>query len=756
MTSTIKLYIGVPITPENNFAVDDITTYLEGLNASRIITFIDQNYVKQDLSIQIRLPLKQEALGNNNSNYNYCEIQNWKENGVPDKKCYYFITAKRWASKEILICELLMDTINTIGTNVQLTEKTMIYRENRNRWEVSGASAIGIVDKFSEGITPTLYKDKETILKSNVAKNNFKWYLAFVNNDAISETAFNQVNPIKCLIAPAHSISMYISGSETISMDSLYHLISPIHNNTNKSGQVRAFDGTNHFLDVNIKDISEIDETSIDLTTYPTTKTVVSFVVIYPNAGKYNTTPYVSLYDESGTLLHLYTGTTIQATAFSFINFNGAVRSRSSGALGTNPYSNANETFYGSTTQITGIDTLNKTLDILIKIVELPYCPITIKDIHNGYYIFDLPCEAESDSGNNFSFIKVLGVNLEYYNSLIDITTTDFSEILNLKKLLNVDFLRNQLKDKSFEPKLYHSELYSKKFIYDSFDRQFKFENVDVANSQGYGAHIKFNLISSLAITSKFLFDFSEYWQEKTKEEDYPGILPISRNNEIVIYTNQYLNYLRNQKDYDLKVQEAQKRNSHILANIGIASGISGMASSMAGSADSASGINTVVQGYAGIFQKGFSISENDYLRNEAQRQKEKDLLRQQTSVTGADDLGLLNYYTKGNYPKICTYKPNDNVKNHLFDIFHFTGYIAGYSGIPKLNTRLRFNYIQADISIQAEYYSFLTLNYNEDIITNYRSRWASGLTIIHKYNNAWDFEQKYENWESILESYLQ
>lgn len=768
MTSSITLYKGTGLIPEKNFALSNlvngvkknsISNYLDSLlsTPARVNMFTNQNYIKNALNLEINLNLGETALNLNGGAWNYCRIINKKDNGTSETPAYYFIINMEWRSKEVVKLYLLMDTINTIGANIDFTDKTFIRREHRNRWEISGTSAIGIVDKISEGITPTLYKKKETTLKYNDWQD-FKWYLVYVNRDNISETKYNQVNPVKCLIAPEHSLTIFMTGdgaTDPYWKSGDVYCISPIYNNTNKIGRVNAYNGSDNFMPVQVYDISEVDAYSINLAAYPATKTIVHYVTAQKSGSTYIVTPFSELYDKDRHMLHRYTGTSVtNATAVKFYGFGGKItRIKNS----NNPYQLTNHIYsYGSEAQITGIDELDKTLDTLIKVVELPYSPLTYTTF-NYHIIFDYPVDVYADTGSHYNFIDIKGFNLKYYESLIDISTNDFTEIGEMTKNLTTDFFTNQLRSADFETKLYNSELYSKKFIYDSFDYEFKFENMNRGESYGIRTNFKFKQISSLAITSKFLFDFSPSWIESSPQSDFSTILPISRNNEIILYTNQYLNYLRNQRDYDLKVNEAQKRNSHIIANIGMVSSVSGMAASMAGSADSAGAINSFVQGYAGMAQKGFSISLNDYLRDEAQRQKEKELLRQKTSVTGADDLGLLNYYTKGNCPKLVTYAPSDTIKKNLADLFHFKGYNAGYYGEPQIYTRLRFNYIEADISMREEISTFIARNYSQEILTDYIQRWARGLTILHSSSNIkLDFNQQYENWEFILNNYLQ
>lgn len=768
MTSNITLFKGTSLIPEKNFALADlvngvkrntISNYLATFisTPSRIMSFNDQNYIKNALNLEINLNLGENILNLEGGAWNYCQIVNKKDNGTSETPAYYFIIEMTWRSKEVVKLTLLMDTINTIGANIDFTDKTFIRREHRDRWEISGASAIGIVDKISEGITPTLYKKKETTLSYNDWQN-FKWYLVYVNRDNISETKYNQVNPVKCLIAPEHTLTIYMNGdgaTESYWENDVSYCISPIANNTNKIGRVNAYNGSDNFMPVQVYDISEVDASSIDLASYPTTKTIVHYVLAQKSGSVYLVTPFSKLYDKDRHLLHTYTGTSIvNATAVKFYGFGGKItRIKNS----SDPYQITNKIYsYGSEAQITGIDELDKTLDTLIKVVELPYSPLTYTTF-NYHIIFDYPVDTYADSGNHYNFIDIKGFNLKYYESLIDISTNDFSEIGEMTKNLTTDFLTNQLRSADFETKLYNSELYSKKFIYDSFDYEFKFENMNRSESYGIGTNFKFKEISSLAITSKFLFDFSPSWVEASPQSDFSTILPISRNNEIILYTNQYLNYLRNQRDYDLKVNETIKR---IEITNTIASGVSyasSKANAMASGAQTDSNIiDAGIQTLAKGVQMG-TIWDNIAMREDAQRQKEKELLRQKTSVTGADDLGLLSYYTKGNYPKLVTYAPSDTIKKNLADLFHFKGYNAGYYGEPQIFTRLRFNYIEADISMREEISTFIARNYSQEILSDYIRRWAGGLTILHSLNNATpDFNQKYENWEYILKNYLQ
>ena len=758
MKSTITLYKGTGLTPEKNFALatnvlNQIETYLATFeNTTNIKVFSLQNYVKHDLYIEVKLPLNQEALDGQAGAWNYCKIENTKE-GVSETPAYYYITKMQWVSIETVRLYLTMDTVNTIGANIELTAKTFVRREHRDRWKRTGSYFYGKIDDTPEGVAPRQFKTNETVLTTN-DYNAFKWYMVYVNNDAISESAYNQVNPIKCLIAPAHTISINMAGegySLSLYYDNETYLISPIFNNTNKMGRINAYDGTDHFMDVSVNDISEVDPVSINLTTYPTTKTIVNYVKIERSGSTYTCTPYNRLYNASGTLLHEYIGTPVTANTVKLYNFPGKIVSIRGGS--TDPYASTNHyTQYASIAQITGIDELDKTLDVLIKIVELPYCPIKFTQV-SYYYIFDLPVDTESDSGNHFTFIKVKGANLNYYENELSIPVSAFSELTSNLRYSGTSFLKSQVQDNKYEPKQYSSEFFTKKFVYDSFEYIFNYDGADIsANASTVGNKVPFKQVTSLAISSKFLFDLTRTWTPNRKSENYSAVLPISRNNEIVIYTNQYLNYLRNQRDYDLKLNEALKQQSIINAIVG---GVSYASSQAASMQEDSNIINAGVQTAAKGVQIGF-VMDSLGRQADAQAQKERLLLRQKTSVQGSDDLSLLNYYTNGNFPKIVTYKTQGYEPVSIIRSFHFKGYNTMAFEIPSIYTRIRFNYIEADIAMKEETSAFIKRNYSEDVLNNYIARWANGLTILHIFEDSIDFNQIYENWEKSIESYLQ
>ena len=296
-----------------------------------------------------------------------------------------------------------------------------------------------------------------------------------------------------------------------------------------------------------------------------------------------------------------------------------------------------------------------------------------------------------------------------------------------------------------------------KKFIYDSFSIPFKFELLNIPGSitKVSGGNLKIKEITSLAVTSKFLFDFNEMLSFDKSLEDYSYILPVARNNESTIYTSQYINYLRTGLQYDLKMKQAQEENSYIRTAVSAIGSIGSIALGIA-SGNPAVAVGGVIASSTGLAGSIISTIQQENQTSNSLAQKQAQLQEQKASVQSSDDLALLKYYTKGNFAKIATYEPSEKQKNRIALLFHYCGYKAEYLGIPNLNSRLRFNFIQADIDISETAQAFLSSNFNNEIIENYKGKWAEGITIMHHFRNKWNFEQDLENWEAVLENRLQ
>ena len=745
MKSNIQLFQGVPFGKGKNIAVEDLEEYLSSLPANRKITFLNQNYVRQNLITTIRLELNQTEAEFNSENWNYCYIANYSDTGTKQAQCYYFIDKLEQVSRNVLRLDLVLDTINTIGTGIALTKKTLIHREHKDRWKpISGKTySDAIIDIEPEGLNPVLYKTSESILKNESFKD-FSWYLIYMNSNDIAPDEFNQVNPVKTIIAPAHDINVRANlSSFTLPMDGRTYTLSTYYNNANGIGEINN-------ISIYNKRIEDINPLEIDFQTYSDAKEIIKYMTIIPTQGEYRIQAYTAYYDDMGHQIADIAGQTITAESLSASGMPGTLKLHV--GVDTSPKYTPNFIRRSNVEgQVNGVNILDKTNAKLIKIIELPYCPVEITEIYQDTYSFNYPIQIE-DIG-----FTIQGNNLEFLESYLNIKNYSFGEIISKLRLNDINVLEYGLRNNNFEPKLFNSEIYTKKFVYDSFSIPFKYEflNISESISKVSDGNLKIKEISSLAITSKFLFDFNEMLSFDKGSEDYGNILAVSRNNESTIYTSQYINYLRTGLQYDLKMKQAQEEASYTRIALSALGSIGSIALGVA-SGNPAVAVGGVIASGTGLAGSIISTIQQENQANNSLAQKQALLQEQKASVQNSDDLALLKYYTKGNFAKFATYEPSEVQKNRIALLFHYCGYKAEYLGIPNLNTRLRFNFIQADIDIAETAQAFLSQNFNNEIIENYKSKWTEGITIIHHYNNEWNFEQDLENWEYTLRNRLQ
>ena len=98
---------------------------------------------------------------------------------------------------------------------------------------------------------------------------------------------------------------------------------------------------------------------------------------------------------------------------------------------------------------------------------------------------------------------------------------------------------------------------------------------------------------------------------------------------------------------------------------------------------------------------------------------------------------------------KYFIYKPTDNMINLIYDLFFYAGYNSGRMGVPNHTTRVNFDYLECDASLESA-----GANIPQEILEEIKNSYKTGVTFIHRTSrdtDKWDIEQKYENWEKEL-----
>ena len=399
---------------------------------------------------------------------------------------------------------------------------------------------------------------------------------------------------------------------------------------------------------------------------------------------------------------------------------------------GSFPTPNFTFTFSGSTTiTLFTKDTIDKTLSENLKIINIPYCPS--EAVFDGD-IVALPPLWTYDA--TYHYLRLTDLNARFSH----LVTTSVANILDY---FETSFVVNLSQHRTIkDSKLYHSDYFRPKFVYDSFSRIFPLEQMNYKMSLRNNPtdNFQFTFVMSRNIVSKFMFKFDFVYNHSN--EDYPNVVAVARNNEEVLYNSSYLNYIRTGYNYDLKAKERQET----AGAIGLGLNIAGLIASIGVSfipGGQAIGIGGAIASGLGLVGQMVNYAKTTAQNEENIQRKLAETQRQAVSVLNADDYDLLYEYSS-NKAKLCLYEVSENMKNVLDDLFYYGGYLVNEQMIPNISSRYWFNFVQASLVINDS--SNLTSEIEDDI----KEKFEQGVTFLH-YHNKFDFKQEMENWETSL-----
>lgn len=473
------------------------------------------------------------------------------------------------------------------------------------------------------------------------------------------------------------------------------------------------------------------------------------------------------------TSIYCSTGTFVFTSATNYVfslPYSKATPSAETLAGGTKYITNGTA---GTYAQLSCIDYLDKTDATLVKILALPYCPtaitITSGSIESGQFTisFDsniVDIEAETSPGYE-SYFRLLYKD-KSYDFGKDLVPVDFDYSISQDFL---DFYYDdELKEKDIknETKLLNSNFYKDMFIYDNVSKTIRREDLltsaDTVTITPY--YQPTNTLTS-TMMYKFNIDKANY----AEITDWDTVLISTRNNELPIYNNDYLNYMRygyNAEKANLEATAQAQRQAYTTnAVFTIGGGLIGGAGSGAAIGAKFGGgygaiagaiIGGVVGLASGIAKTDSAINSAETSISNAQRSLESkvDELKHTASTvqSGYSSVDLMSKYT-GNRLHYAVYDTPDLMKEAIWDKFFYCGYNHPVQAIPELDTRLSFNFIQCD----PKFINEATSVYNY-YLTDIKDRFNTGITVYHDISDylqnldttelLYDWEQKYENWE--------
>lgn len=386
-------------------------------------------------------------------------------------------------------------------------------------------------------------------------------------------------------------------------------------------------------------------------------------------------------------------------------------------------------------------DTIDRTDSKHIKLITLPYSP-TYYSLNGSVLTIGGEWEFNTTAGT----VKLINKNVKFENPISTQLPNLISEMVTNTYQVTLDGTATR---GTTDPKLYHSDYYYRKFVYDSFSKVFRCENLDWDESlrkNKNNPYFYFNFVTSRNIVSKFMFIFPQYTTGNKGLEDYDYVLPVARNNEEVLYNSQYLNYLRTGYNYDLKAKDRNTTTGGLGIGLSALALIGGIIATATGAGTV--GVPAIIGGVTGIAGSSISLAKTTAQAEENIQRKLQESQNQAVSVLNADDYDLLEAYC-GNRAKICTYQVSTAMRDALNDMFYYSGYVINEQYKPDVNIRYWFDFLQADLVINE------TQNLTKEIVELIKNKFNEGVTFFHCHTlngtKTWDIEQQKENWEKWI-----
>ena len=498
-----------------------------------------------------------------------------------------------WKSANTIELKLSIDSINTFRNDLTWSDKTSIQREHEDRFYKQEGSNILIrrIDPEKEQINAEKYlMDSFPIYQAN---KNCDWYLIYKTRDNLSPD--NPNNPIYCYTIASEPLTISKSSSESQVVragdlvENHYYYFTDVDN----PGGIITVDNKTFNLNTEGQKMVILQRagTQVRYTWYEgglgvahsSTKRQVGSSTHYINT----TTPFGTkeIGPTSSTTSpspDVYPPASIGYLADSItINVGNFLRDSTEDLLPYGVYGiikKATERVNvaaGSIERKTiTLNEVDKTDSRIVKIIKLPYAPCNIT-YNNGVYTF--PSEWKYEAG--YMRLNDTSLSTEFENNIGRIY---FPELFHTETAQPT-----QLKNFDRESKLYHSDFYNFKLVYDSFVREIALERIDTSEFSKSttwdmgSTFVSLKFKHTNTINSKFAFkidystwDEAHYFAQYNQSFDYEDYLLISRNNEETIFSNDYLNYIRTGYNYDKKAKLDQIQQTSIMGGAQLGAGL--------------------------------------------------------------------------------------------------------------------------------------------------------------------------------------
>ena len=746
---------------ENNYIIEDIFNYLK-LNNQGYKTIDNYQYIRDPARDQVfKVNIPQDDYDNAVIDYAMLE-----QDG---KLYYYFITAADWKSQNCLGFTAVLDPLNTYQNQYDLTDRSIIERQHVDRFKLTGPRPTGdsineivtnIISPTKEELQPELLMTRHEVLSGDFpVDNKYQWYLIYQTNTQSGNPQILMCADKDINVGNQSGPSEYIVTSADLVGATPARMV---------FGKFKAIINTDESETINMNGSLSI---SID----PDSPNNMEFTYIpFTGLDGYTTerrTGRIKIQLDGTTELKIYNVAQpmfnediVKATA-SFTLIGKAV--------------------------ITSINSIDRTLSNLYKVIECPYCPLDLNITNDT--LNQIPAGWQYDQAQN----KLSCDNLSYEFPERKVWTEE--NVINMIAGQAIIANRNKLtlysrhdhkngeEGNIDDPKSYISSLKAYNFVYDTVSWSVIPEDLVIPNKKPRPDLIFVSYKQSNNISSDcgFKFDIPEF---TIKHRQYFDQYMFSaRSNELPLYSSDYINYMRNGYNYDLKANALQTAAS-IVGVVGSAagSGLSALGQTLAfqnrpdiaelramknvGYADITSdkpdavnypyrdklrGLQApMLTGIAGlgvnVVTSAISATLSHYQRENALEQKINEYKNRAFSVSTTGNHDLFKWYS-GNKVLLFEFEPREEVRDMINDYFSLYGYSRGYYEKPDLDSRLFFNYCRGTVDIDNYKKNRSLEEHKADIIKKFQD----GVYKIHKVNTPlgiyWDVKLERQNYERSI-----
>ena len=606
-----------------------------------------------------------------------------------------------------------------------------------------GSKVLKKIDKYPEGINVTLFKQEEYDLR----ENDEEFYILFQNENDVTQnphdTQADYVNPVKLMlisneekyISTTNAVTKRVYCSDLPNFVSKQEVLKIIHDDYDGTDPVIVIGGTTYTLKAPW-------QTSYGTNEYD--------MIIFRRAGASDTHfaqikayRHIKSANNETSVTTTNIGSANQHDSFEITHVNyGHILAYSiwSDSI-VIPYNNSGLDYPINSGAVTISEVLNtfSSLDLTdpknIKLFNIPYSPEAwfigneIESIPTNYIV-----------NNTMKMLEVKKINNASFNRQIAFTSVE-SPVYKLWTSITPAYA--QTRSMEYETKLLHSDFYLPKLVYDSFTFQFQLENMDLDEwlKLPYKEDFVIDYAVTTAVASRFMFSFPQYQCGKYQTQDYNNILIVDRNNEVQLFSNAYMEYMKLGYQFDTKSIQRQQTANLITTTLSIIGAVASFASSVyTGGAGVVGGVSLMTTAIGSTTRAITQAQQQDA----SMSQKLLQLNNQSESVSGNSDLDLLRYYTNLR-PKLVYYGVSEVMKEALYNLFFYCGYATREYKVPNTFTRKYFNFVQAEIVYEKYHFT-------EDIAKEIQQKWKEGITFFHPTpDDTYDFAQQYENWETNL-----